>query len=74
MVNFSIGDRVDIWWFGDARRNGVIIKETPTRFLVEFWNGEPKPRQVWRKKDERSPYCEAHYRLCRKPATWSRAA
>lgn len=51
-MSFSVGDRVDIWFWGDAKRNGVIIKETPTRFLVEFWNGEPKPRQVWRKKDE----------------------
>lgn len=52
MMGFNIGDQVHIWFLGDAKRSGKIIKETATRFLVEFWNGERSPRRVWRKKAE----------------------
>ena len=51
-MSFKVGDKVHIWFRGDAKRSGTIVQETATRFLVEFWNGERSPRRVWRRKDE----------------------
>ena len=51
-MSFKVGDKIHIWFKGDAKRSGNIIRETPKRYLVEFWNGEGYPRKEWRNKDE----------------------
>ena len=51
-MNFKVGDNVHFWFRGDAKRSGTIVKETTTKFLIEFWNGGDTSIFVLRRKNE----------------------